>query len=214
MADELIDVYDEAMTHLGTMLRDEAHRTGAWHRSIHCWVVRPVKPGSVLFQKRGRTKKLFPNALDITAAGHYTAGETARDGGREILEELGVSVPFEELIPLGIKMDVARIGAVINREFCDVFFLKRADSPSEYRLDPAEVEGLVSINIADGLALFSGGEKTAEATGVEWDSASSSWRAIRIPVSVADFIPRLDPYYLKVFLMAELMLAGRPIVTI
>ena len=208
MADEMIDIYDENLQRLGTVPRNQAHESGSWHRSIHCWIIRPDRAGYVLFQKRGREKKLFPNTLDITAAGHYTAGETPEQGVREILEELGLDIPFADLVPLGIKFDIAKIGAVTNREFCDVYLLRRPEKPEDYTLDPSEVEGLVQISIRDGLHLFSGEAKAVDATGVEWQSDSKSWKQITLPVTRESFIPRIDQYYLKVFILGRNLLQG------
>ena len=214
MGAERIDVYDENMKLKGQMTRDEAHASGAWHRSIHCWIVRPADPGYVLFQKRGRDKKLFPNALDITAAGHYSAGEKPEDGVREILEELGLTVDFKDLIPLGIKFDMARIGKILNREFCDVYLLSRPEAPAEYQMDSDEVEGLVEIPIDDGLKLFSGKETSVRASGVEWNAKTRTWHDIQLNVQVKDVIPRIDPYYLKVFIMAQRLLSGQKYLSI
>jgi len=208
MANELIDIYDDNMRPIGTMMRNEAEASGNWHKSIHCWVVRPADGGYVLFQKRGRDKKLFPNTLDITAAGHYKAGETKENGVREILEELGIDIPFNSLLPLGVKHDVAAIGNVVNREFCDVYLLKRDEHPADYRLDPSEVEGLVEIKIDEGLRLFSGENKFARATGVEWNKRMETWNTVEMDVTTESTIPRVDAYYLKIFIMAKLMLKG------
>ncbi len=214
MSKEFLDVYDENLTHLGQMSRDEVHATGAWHRTIHCWIVRPYRDGYVLFQKRGRHKKLFPNALDITAAGHYEAGEKPEQGVREILEELGITVNFSDLIPLGIKVDLAKIGDVINREFNDVYLLRRPEAPKDYPMDPTEVEGLVEIQISDGLRLFSDQTDSVPAIGVEWDMERKEWNQIEMPVKIADFIPRVDPYYYKIFIMARGLLHGDPYLSI
>jgi len=162
----------------------------------------------VLFQKRGRDKKLFPNALDISAAGHYSAGEKPQDGVREILEELGLAINFSELIPLGVKFDVAKIGDVVNREFCDVYLLRRSEAPSEYKMDSNEVEGLVQMDIAEGLSLFSGERASAHVQGVEWDAQTEKWNAIEMDVQTKDVIPRIDPYHLKIFIMAQRLLNG------
>ncbi|GGN19946.1 putative Nudix hydrolase [Lentzea pudingi] len=210
MADELIDIYDENLNLQGTEMKSVAHRTGLWHKSIHCWIIRGGDGGSVLFQKRSAEKELFPNALDISAAGHYQSGESVSDGVREIVEELGLDVPFEKLIPLGIKIDLGLAPGILNREFCETFLL-REDKPIEsYSPAPDEVEGLVEVSIAEGLQLFSktSSRSTATARGIEYRSDSQSWASIEYEVPLEDFIPRVDSYYYKIFIMADLMLKG------
>ncbi|PJI54129.1 hypothetical protein CTI14_19340 [Methylobacterium radiotolerans] len=151
---------------------------------------------------------MFPDALDISAAGHYLAGEGISDGVREILEELGVSVPFDELIPLGIKIDLAKQPGIVNHEFCHTFMWRSAKPIPEYNLGEDEVEGLVQISISDGLDLFSGRRDKAFASGVELEKGSRSWTPIEMEVTVSDFIPRVDSYYYKIFIMAERLLNG------
>lgn len=214
MPEEIIDIYNENQELLGKMERVEAHRQGQWHRSIHCWVVRPVDDGYILLQKRGRDKNMYPNLLDITAAGHYSTGETRQDGVREIAEELGLHVSIEEMRFLGIKFDISQNGELKNREFCDVFLLSRKEAPAEYQLDPTEVEGLVQVRIADGLALFSGEKKSANATGVEWDKPTQTWREVNIDITPNDLIPRIDPYYLKIFICGHGLLRGEQYLSI
>ena len=46
------------------------------------------------------------------------------------------------------------------------------------------------------------------AVGVEYDKGSGSWRKIEIEVSESDFIPRVDPYYYKIFILADRLLKG------
>ena len=208
MSDEIIEVFDENLNKIGTMPRNEAHESGAWHRTFHCWIVSSIDGGKVLFQKRGRHKKMFPDYLDITAAGHYIAGEHPQEGVREILEELGIKVQFSELIPLGIKFDVAKVGKIINREFCDVFLLRRDRRPRDYMPNPEEVEGLVEMDLMDGLGLFMGHIKEVCVKGIEWDMEMKKWNDVNMPVGVRAIIPRIDPYYLKVFIMARSLLRG------
>ncbi|MFA4910674.1 MAG: NUDIX domain-containing protein [Desulfobacteria bacterium] len=206
MSDEIIEVYDENMNKIGKMRRDEAHESGAWHRTFHCWIVSGIEEGKVLFQKRGQHKKMFPNYLDITAAGHYVAGEGPQEGIREIFEELGIEVQFSELVPLGIKFDIAKVGKIINREFCDVFLLRKDLRPKEFLLNPDEVEGLVEMNLMNGLALFNDEVKDVSVKGIEWDAEMKRWNDISMTVGVTNIIPRIDPYYFKVFIMAGRLL--------
>ena len=205
---EIVDIYDENLIPIGSVSRDEAHQNGNWHKSIHAWILRPIQEGYVLFQKRGKTKLLFPNVLDISAAGHYSKGETYKEGVREITEELGLVVNHEDLIHLGIKMDIAKVGNITNREFCDVFLLIRNELPAEYKIDEKEVEGLVQIKIQDGLDLFSKRKKQIHAEGVEWSKETNTWNPISMQVGITDFIPRIDPYYYKIFIIANSYMRG------
>lgn len=209
MEEELIDICDENMTHVGEAMKSLAHRTGLWHEAIHCWFVRrSTSGGHLLFQKRAADKALFPDYLDITAAGHYQAGEVVQDGVREILEELGHEVAFSDLIPLGIKIDLGKTATILNHEFCHVFLYETHLEIQDFKLDRSEVEGLVEIEIVQGLALFSGEAQTATARGLEWDRKSGSWRAIEAEVGKDKFIPRIDSYYYKMFINADRYLAG------
>lgn len=215
MADELVDVYDENMVKTGEALKSIAHRDGLWHCSIHCWIVRQTDgAGYVLFQKRGADKDLYPNTLDISAAGHYQAGELPEQGVREILEELGLTVDFADLIPLGIKIDIGKFEGITNHEFCRTFLLRENQPPSAYKPDATEVEGLVEVSIRDGLALFSGERASVPAGGIEWDASRRAWNDIAMEVSIDSFIPRVDSYYYKIFIMADRMLQGIPYISI
>ncbi|BCB88062.1 NUDIX hydrolase [Phytohabitans suffuscus] len=209
MPEEVINICDENMKGLGTATKSLAHKTGLWHESIHCWIVRPTASGgALLFQKRGSDKTLFPDYLDITAAGHYVAGEEVSAGVREIAEELGLDVAFEDLTPLGIKIDLGKTENVLNREFCHVFIYSDDRPPGSYNLDVSEVEGLVEVGIGDGLGLFSGERDDVVARGIEWDRGKTEWVEIERRISVDSFIPRIDPYYYKMFINAKSFLAG------
>ncbi|WP_372454640.1 NUDIX hydrolase, partial [Priestia aryabhattai] len=80
---------------------------GLWHQTFHCWIYRVVNDQiEMLFQKRHPQKDTCPDLLDITSAGHLLASEQPCDGVRELEEELGLSVSFEELDKLGVIRDV------------------------------------------------------------------------------------------------------------
>jgi isopentenyldiphosphate isomerase len=210
MADELIDICDENMTFYTTAMKSEAHRTGLWHTAIHCWFVRREGPdGYLQFQKRASDKALFPDYLDITAAGHYRSGEKVEDGVREIVEELGVQVAFKDLVPLGIKVDLGKTNTILNREFCYVYLHEDTHKPADFSLDQAEVEGLVEISIQEGLDLFSGRADRARAVGIEWNKVTDEWDSVEMNASRNEFIPRVDSYYYKMFIIADMYLSGR-----
>jgi len=208
MSEEIVDIFDENYRYLGTSTRYEALKNGNWVQSIHTWIVNSCDNGYVLFQKRGKHKNIYPNMLDISAAGHYKAGEKIEDGVREISEELGLFVNFNDLIPLGIKLDIGKIGEKIIHEFCHTFLLKSELEPEDYRFIDGEVEGLVKISIEDGLALFGGKVNEVMAYGIEWIPETKEYVPISLSVNKNLFIPRIDQYYYKIFIMAKLFLGG------
>ncbi len=206
---EFVDVFDEGMNSIGRMAKKEAHRTGAWHKSIHCWIVRSDETGQyVVFQKRSATKIAFPNFLDISAAGHYQAGEYIEDGVREIVEELGINVAFNELQYLGVKFDVYKDETMFNREFCETFLYQDNRPLFKYPIDCDEVTGLVQIKIQDGLDLFSGKLDSIKVTGIEYSEEKGKIEEIKITVNRNMFISRIDPYYGKIFMIAKAYFSG------
>lgn len=200
---ELLDIYDEYQVHIGVKERAAVHREGDWHKVFHCWVIYRGDDGLdyVVMQKRGPDKDTFPNLLDITAAGHYQAGEDIGDGIREVQEELGISVSFDDLVPLGQHIGVTNYIKLIDRQFCDVFLLVHPQDIRDYHYQKEELDGLVVFSIADGLKLFNGEVDSilVKATGFGVDELN---------VSETDFVPRTDDYIQRVFLLAIRYLNG------
>jgi len=203
MVDELFDIYDEQLRPLGTATRAETHANGYWHRSFHCWLTR--REGNrrfVRFQLRQTCKDTNPNCYDITAAGHLTAGETIRDAIRELEEELGVSVSFEELRPLmQIREDLS--GEVkgkpfIDREVSDVFGLVCEMPLTELQMQPEEVAGVYEADLDELISLFEGSLSAVSAAGVELRDPNEPLTIVQCSVSAKQFVPRDFSYYTSV----------------
>lgn len=211
---EIIDIFDGNHSLIGQFERVAAHQQGLWHQTFHCWICGKRGDKSfVLLQLRSMSKKNYPNMLDITAAGHLESGESPLGGIRELDEELGVNVHPRNLVSLGIKHDIMdEPGGVRNREFSHVFLLRDDREMEHYRLQESEVSGLVEMQIADGLELFGGQAEKAECNAVRVEDSKIS-RFSR-EVRTADLIPRVDSYYLKIFIMADLYLKGYPYLSI
>ena len=206
---EFVDVFDENLRPLGTMTKKEAHKTGAWHKSIHCWIIRQDESGQyMVFQKRSATKSSFPNKLDISAAGHYQSGERVEDGVREIIEELGIHVNFSSLKYLGIKFDIYKSVGFFNREFCETFLYQDDRPLMDYPIDCDEVTGLVQVKIQDGLDLFSGRVDTINVEGIEYNEVSKTIEPISMSITRDSVIARIDPYYGKMFMIAKAYFSG------
>jgi isopentenyldiphosphate isomerase len=204
---ETFDILDCRGMKTGEMIsRDEAHRIGAWHGAFHCLVIsNRGHAGYALFQKRSLAKKIAPGKFDVSVGGHYTAGEDATIAGpREIREELGLEVGFAELVPLGRRVFVYGFTPDIKEyEFQDIFLLPRHIQPESLALQADELDGVIEMELEQGIALFSGSTDQIEATLLRPDGRSEG-----AAVKAGDFVPCLDNYYLKLLLLARRYFSG------
>ena len=121
---------------------------------------------------------------------------------REVREEVGVKVDPDDLVPLGRRIDIGLFRRDLKREIACVFFLPLDLPLDDYRLDTREVSGLVAIPIASGLRLFSRGAETIAANGLGL-SKDGKVEAAALRVEQADFVPKVDSYYLTLFITAK-----------
>lgn len=206
MADEIVDIYDENNERVGTATRSEAQAHGFWIRSFHCWLL-DKNTKCVIFQKRAPDKRIYPNMWDISAAGHYTSGETIAQGVRELEEEIGLRRTIDDLEFLGIRTEVAKVGDAIVREFAYTYFLLDDLAPKQLKPDQVEVSGISYVPVKDGIRIFSGSQ---DSVGVKTlIPQEEKWVQRKDTFSASQVIPRKDPYYLKVFLLAERAFANR-----
>jgi len=187
--------------------RDEAHRTGAWHGAFHCLIIyQQDGVATALFQRRSLKKKVAPGKLDVSVGGHYTSGEDARTAGpREIREELGLDIRFEQLVPVGRRVCVYGFTPGVREyEFQDVFLLPYPLNVQDLILQKEEVDGVFSLDIDSGIKLFSG--KEPHVAGMFFRGEGSPAEPLR--TSSSDFVSCLDNYYLKILLLARKYLSG------
>ena len=129
MESEKLKIFDEYRNQIGVATRKDVHKLGYWHEAFHCWFISEEKGTNYLYlQLRSHKKKDYPNLLDITAAGHLLANETVQDGVREIKEEVGIDIPFQELIFLGIVDYCVIREDFIDKEIANVFLYKSKKS--------------------------------------------------------------------------------------
>lgn len=150
--DEMLDIYDENMKHIGTMGKQEVHSKKHWHCCAQVWI---TDGKNVLVQLRAPEKIQYPNLWDISLAGHFSAGETALQGAkREYEEEFGAKWNFgnikEDCI---IKVATMQDGTTWN-EFTYIYFLKAKIDLSKLKLQKEEVANIKYIPYKEFLALF------------------------------------------------------------
>src|SRR5947208_9509575 len=98
---ELLEVFDRQGRPTGlAKARGAVHVDGDWHLAFHCWILRHGAR-EVMLQRRSLRKDTYPGCWDTAAAGHWRFGESAAEAAREIAEELGILVRFEELVYVG-----------------------------------------------------------------------------------------------------------------
>lgn len=161
--------------------------------------------GYALFQKRSDEKKIAAGMFDVSVGGHYSAGEDARSAGpREIREELGLTIAFPDLVPLGRRVFVYCFAPGISEyEFQDIFLLPLENRPDTLILQEGEVDAVLEMEIEKGVELFSGTitSTTGRLTGINGTEAPVS-------VTISDFVPCEDRYYLKLLQLARRYLQG------
>ena len=191
--EEMIAVFDENCNKLGVASREEVHAKGLWHETFQCWF---VGQNAVYLQIRSNRKKDYPSLLDITAAGHILAHETIADGVREIEEELGIAVTYENLQPAGIIENCIFTDTIIDREFANVFVYE-TDEPLSFKLQKEEVAGMVQAQWRDFERFCLGEMEKIKVSGFIV-SAAGEEVTLEKYVTKQDFVPHPAGYWEQV----------------
>lgn len=216
-ADELFDVLTENGDETGVVKRRaDVHRDGDWHRAFHLWVVTGSgnDQARVLFQRRSSGKDTWPNHLDVAVGGHYRAGETINDVIREIDEEIGIAPGLADLVFAGRRRTVSVQPEWHDRELQDVYVISFRSQFPTFRPNGSEISELVQLTISALLNLFAGHTTTADALAapVVADRQLGNWHSVQI--SIADFVPVRDSYWVRGALAGQALLAGSTSISI
>ena len=139
---EIFDIVDGRDEVIGSASREEVHRKGLKHRSVHLLVFN--RKGEVLLQKRSMHKDTFPNTWDSTVSGHVDSGENYDQSViRESNEEMGIK--FDSVPDRMFKIAACE---ETDQEFCWVYchhhdgpFFPNEDEISEVKwFSPEELE--------------------------------------------------------------------------
>ena len=146
MKKEFFDVLDENGNKTSkTKLRSEVHRDGDWHKAVHIWIIN--NNGDVLLQRRCATKDSNPNMLDISSAGHLSAGDDSLTGAiRELKEELNLDVNKEDLkLIKTLKRSSKYTETFINNEFDDLYILRTDKKLEDMKYQEEEISEIMFV---------------------------------------------------------------------
>lgn len=192
---EMLKIFNEDRTHIGEATREEVHRLGHWHEVFHCWFVsREDEVDYLYLQHRCSMKKDYPDLLDITAAGHLLAHETVEDGVREIKEELGIALSFDELVSVGVMEDCAMMENFIDKELVHLFIYKSTNPLSDFTLQKEEVSGIVKVKLEDFEKLWFGPIEEIHIQGFELNDLGQRVTVDQY-VGRDRFVPHETSYY-------------------
>ncbi len=147
MSKEYFDILDENGNKTGEIkLRSEVHKDGNWHKAIHIWIINDS--GDILLQRRCATKDSNPNMLDISCAGHLTAGDNSLSGAiRELKEELNLDIEQEDLQFIKtLKKSSKYTETFINNEFDDLYILRTNKSIDDMKFQEEEISELFFVS--------------------------------------------------------------------
>ncbi|MCR6110932.1 NUDIX hydrolase [Bacillus sp. A301a_S52] len=198
MDNEQLKIFDEDRNEIGVASRGEVHKLGYWHETFHCWFTTNEEGiDYIYFQIRSSEKQDYPNLLDITAAGHLLVDETICDGIREVQEETGIKVSFDELIGLGVIKYCVERNCFIDKEFANVFLYQSKNTFNDFKVQRDEVLGIVRAQFKE-FYQFCLQEK--EDIRIEGFELNKSGRKVPIDklVNKNHFVPHENAFYEKV----------------
>lgn len=181
---------------------EEAWIAGDWLGTFNLWIVQNNSGvHSLLYQQRHVQSAWAPGFLDVTAGGHYEAGETIRDGLREVREELGKDYNFEALVYLGKKLYVGNQGEYKRRYVVDVFMLLDNSPLDTFCMQRSELEGLYCCPIDDLIKVHTEIGYSFKAKGIKFEGDTVVNGEILVTHDIFPF--NWDNYHFKIALLAQ-----------
>ena len=198
MEEERFTIFDHEMKPIGVAARSEVHKLGYWHETFQCWfVLREADEYYIYLQIRSAGKKDYPSLYDITAAGHLLSHEAVEDGVREIKEEIGIDVKFEELKSLGLMKYTVEREELIDREFAHVFLYESNCEFDDFTLQTEEVAGMLKAKLSDFYELWANNKAPIEIEGYTLNESGNK-EFFRKSASKQHFVPHDEQYYVDV----------------
>ena len=198
METELLTIFDETGLSIGVATREEVHKKGYWHKTFQCYVIGIENQKEYMYiQLRSHLKKDFADLYDITAAGHILANESVVEGVREVNEELGLNVTYNQLISLGMIPNVIETERIKDHELSQVFLYEMSEPMDAFVLQLEEVSGMAKAPLNEFIAFINGQSEQLEVEGFKLDSNENKiWFSETI--NKEKFVPHSQKYFKSV----------------
>jgi isopentenyldiphosphate isomerase len=198
--EEKLAIFDEEYNRLGERSRSVVHADGYWHETFHCWLAHFDESESniyIYFQLRSEGKKDYPGLLDITAAGHILFQESIEDGVREIQEELGLDILYDDLIFAGIIKEELKSAGMTDREMANVHLYTKPVSFESFSLQTDELSGIFRTGLEEAEQLFKQEREEISLEGFIADDNSKLIYTHRM-ATIKDFVDHPLSYFVEV----------------
>jgi len=181
----------------------EAWQNGDWIGTFNLWVLKDNPEASLVYQIRSPQSSWAPNKLDVTAGGHYSAGEEFLDGLREAKEELGRSFDPKMCVYMGRKIHV---GVDVNNNkrhnLVDIYFTIDNFPLNDYVLEKNEVYAICECPIEELIKVH-----TIIGHTFQTIIHTNMGERAEYIVNKESFPYNWDDYHLKIALLAKRFLA-------
>ena len=170
-----------------------------WIGTFNLWIVQTKPVPAIVYQQRSPKSNWAPLKLDVTAGGHYEAGERISQGLREVREELGKNYKFKDITYLGRKLHVGPdTKKRMRQNVVDIFMVADDASLDTYTLQKEEVYAICICPISNLIRVHTKKGFSFTAQGL-----TNEKKKIRIKVTKESFPYNWDDYHFKVALLAD-----------
>jgi hypothetical protein len=189
-----------------TKTRDQAYRDGDWLGTFNLWIVQGQPEPAIVYQMRSPQSTWAPGLLDVTAGGHYRAGEEIHQGMREVQEELGKTYRMDEVRGLGRKLYAGfNTDGTTHNNVVDIFMVRDDALTRSYRLQAEEVYGICVCPVVELLACHR--DPSYQFT-VDLQLADGSRE--ETSVNSRSFPENYDQYHYKMAILVDRYFKGEP----
>jgi isopentenyldiphosphate isomerase len=195
--EEKLSIFDEDYNRIGERTREEVHANGYWHETFHCWLAHYDEDSGedyIYFQLRSDRKKDYPGLLDITAAGHILSHELIDDGVREVHEELGMKIDFDDLSYAGVIKEELNGCGIIDRELANVYLYTKPVIFESFNLQLDELSGILRTTLGNFEQLFTHEKQEVCSEGFIINAGSEK-EYIKRNISIKDFVAHPNAYF-------------------